>query len=352
MIYNNLFEVKKKDPICLGTGLVALDIVINNNDTQNSRIWAGGSCGNVLTILAYLGWRSYPIARLADEFPTKNLLFDLERWKVNLSLIFKEADGSTPIIVERINKNQNGEPKHKYEWHCPKCGSRLPSFRPILVNKTEEIIKKSPKAQVFFFDRLSRSSIILAKENKLKGALIMFEPSSISNEKLFFEALELIDIIKYSKDRLSNIEEITNSFCIPLEIQTLGSEGLRYKFRNGLHQVPWKTMPAYAVSNLKDAAGSGDWCSAGILHVLGQFGKPKFEAVEVEEIENAIRFGQALASINCRYEGARGGMYNISKKYFEVEVINTLNCLNRQILPQEASNIELYRNSTNFCPKC
>ena len=48
----------------IGVGLVSLDFVVNVSDRSAVRAWAGGTCGNVLTILGYLGWDAYPVARL------------------------------------------------------------------------------------------------------------------------------------------------------------------------------------------------------------------------------------------------------------------------------------------------
>ena len=35
-------------PLAVGTGLVALDVVITEGSDQPARYWAGGTCGNVL----------------------------------------------------------------------------------------------------------------------------------------------------------------------------------------------------------------------------------------------------------------------------------------------------------------
>ena len=66
-----IFPVASPRPVCAGTGLVALDIVFNGDSTVPPRMWAGGSCGNVLTILSYLGWQAVPLARLAKTKPRK-----------------------------------------------------------------------------------------------------------------------------------------------------------------------------------------------------------------------------------------------------------------------------------------
>jgi fructokinase len=50
-------------PTAYGTGFVALDVVVDLKAGTEAR-FAGGTCGNVLTILAFLGWRAVPIASL------------------------------------------------------------------------------------------------------------------------------------------------------------------------------------------------------------------------------------------------------------------------------------------------
>jgi fructokinase len=68
-----------KKPVCIGSGLVALDVVISNNPSVPNQFLAGGSCGNVITILSYLGWDCYPIARLSNNVAGDILIHDLLR---------------------------------------------------------------------------------------------------------------------------------------------------------------------------------------------------------------------------------------------------------------------------------
>ena len=42
-------------PKVFGTGLIAFDLVIGPDPETTVCSWAGGTCGNVLSILAYLG---------------------------------------------------------------------------------------------------------------------------------------------------------------------------------------------------------------------------------------------------------------------------------------------------------
>jgi hypothetical protein len=62
----------------------ALDVIMNRNPNTQAKFLAGGSCGNVLVIFSFLGWKSYPIARLSDKPSAKLLFEDLQKHNVNL----------------------------------------------------------------------------------------------------------------------------------------------------------------------------------------------------------------------------------------------------------------------------
>jgi sugar/nucleoside kinase (ribokinase family) len=353
MMQNNLFEKTEPKPKIIGAGLIALDVIINGDDEGKPQLRTGGSCGNVLTILSYLGWQSYPIARFNEDETAKMIINDMKKWGVETSLITQSQSGSSPIIVEKIKKKQNGEPAHRFFWKCPCCGSLLPRYQPVLAKDTPPIIEKMPNASVFYFDRVSRSSIELAKENKKRGALVFFEPCVIKDKKLFLECLELADIVKYSHENGVKAQKILQKVDIPLEIKTLGPEGLRFHFKKfGSGKVKRGHMKAYTVHGLIDTAGAGDWCSAGIIHLLGRGGTKIFETLDESAINDAIRFGQALAAISCQFEGPRGIMYSISKTLFQA-LVNDISNKGRTLEPIEEQRCEKSSpKMVYYCPAC
>ena len=307
-------RLKNKNPICIGAGLVALDVVINGNPKVPLKLFAGGSCGNVLTILSFLDWESFPVARLKKDDASKRLISDLRSWKVNTTLISQTSDGSTPIIIQRIKKDKNGNSIHNFQFKNPDNGEWLPSYKPVLGSEVESLIKKSQIPSVFYFDRVNRSAIDLAKYYKEKGAVVFFEPSSMIENKQFEECLKVVDIIKFSNDRIKNY---TISYCdqrVPLEIETLGKEGIRYRFSHELKEKEWKTVPSYKISYVVDAAGSGDWFSAGVISKIAGNGLKGFKRCNDESISKALKYGQALGALNCFFDGARGLMYSLDQK--------------------------------------
>jgi len=304
-----LFYTSDPAPVCLGTGLIALDVVIDLSDGGKASVWAGGSCGNVLTILAFLGWSSYPIANHKDDSTSKTILDDLARWGVKSEFMFRSKKGVTPIVIEKLYHDEN-QSTHKFHFKCPVCGAQLPRNRPISYGLVSKIESDLPSAKVFYFDRVSKAAVNIAKQQKKNGALVIFEPSILSREQLFRESLEVAHVVKYSTSQIDISHFKAN---IPLEIQTLGAKGLKFR-SSSTSNKEWQGLPAFSLSGLVDSTGAGDWCTAGIVHSIGQKGADGFIAASAEELKDALLFGEALAALKCMYKGARGIMYNLSRE--------------------------------------
>lgn len=319
----------------LGAGLVALDVILNGAPTTPAKLCAGGSCGNVLTILSFLGWSSKPIARLSNNNATENLFEDFKQFTVNTSLVTKSDDGKTPIIIHRILKDKDGNSQHKFEFKIPGTNIWLPMYKPVLANYVDTIVDKQPKCEVFYFDRVSRSTIELARHYSENGALIVFEPSSLKDDKQTFECLELAHIIKFSSDRINNYSDLFPAAKALLEIQTLGKDGLQYRLKSS-NDKNWKKVPSFKFENIKDSAGAGDWCTAGIINEIGYQGFKSFSNSTEDQIVNTLKVGQALGGLNCMFDGARGLMYNIDSDEM-IELLESV-IYNKPVQPSSSEN--------------
>ena len=133
--------------ICVGAGLISLDVLIRGGERLPAAYYVGGTCGNVMMILSYMSWETYPIARLDS---TKD-------------------DGKTPVIVQRNFINKDGIPKHRFESR-PNMGRFYLDFKSLTMRQAAEVISRIdfvPK--VFFFDRVSPAILKLAVFFKEKG---------------------------------------------------------------------------------------------------------------------------------------------------------------------------------------
>jgi fructokinase len=342
------------DALAIGTGLLALDDIRVDGDQRAPRRWAGGTCGNVLLALRYLGWRSEPIARLRPGPAAERILEDLRSWGVSTRFLSLEADGSTPVIIHRIGRNSAGEPYHSFSWRCSTCGHRLPGYKPVLASTAQEIASQLGSPQVFFLDRVSRGALLLAAEAAARGAAVVFEPSSVVHPGLFREAWELSDIVKFSHERLvdlpSQCESIGGSRLI---VETLGRRGLRYRSNlRGSATRGWRTARALAAEDVRDTAGAGDWCTAGIIHKLLTGGASALAAATAAQLQQAIRYGQALAAWTCGFEGARGGMYDVERSTFESTVERILRGGGDAYEPSELSRSAPRSEEPCLCPEC
>jgi fructokinase len=343
---------QRTTPLVVGTGLIALDVVISRVSNDPTKYWCGGTCGNVLIILKYLGWRVLPIARLGRGKASKLVLADLKRWKVSTRMIRTDADVGTPIIVERITKDQSGLPRHSYSWRCNECGSPFPGYRPELVSIVEQITDRIRRPQVFFFDRVSPGALAVAKDCAAKGGLVVFEPSTIGNPVLFQQAWDLAHVVKYSHERLRELPEMNVATTPQLQIETLGEGGLRYRTFGPRRNTSWIEAKAFPVKVLKDTAGAGDWCSAGIISVLAKAGRKGFLSASEDQVADAMRYGQALAAWNCSFEGPRGGMYSVSRRVFNQQVKSILSGDTEIKRLGQATASKVANNARGLCHAC
>jgi fructokinase len=347
------FKLQVERPTIVGTGLISLDVVFEAEVKRDPFLWTGGTCGNVLSILSYLGWRAFPVARLNGDPASRCVEEDLSRWGVRLDHAKTMPGSRTPIIVHRIAKSRSGLPYHRFSWTCPNCGEWLPGYQPVLASAAESIVERLPAPQVFFLDRVSRGALLLAKACAAKGGLVVFEPAGFGEPKLFKEALELAHILKYSHERVRSFQGFVNLAGPLLEIETLGAEGLRYRSRIvGARTDGWEVLDAYDVPDLRDAAGAGDWCTAGLIHMLSQAGLSAMKKARRPQLEDALRFGQALAAWNCGYEGARGGMYAVDKKTFRLQVQGILARDGAKVAKKEVPNAVVREAFECICPGC
>ena len=338
---------------CVGAGLLTLDLVFNQESPGKYQVRSGGSCGNVLTILAYLGWESRPVARIGRDEGGDIVLKDLASFGVDTAFVVQEDSTSTPAILQAIKKPPNGSRTHSYSLHCPQCRSFLLRYRAISGAMAGTVVEQIPDAAVFYFDRVSRGTLNLANHYREHGSFIVFEPSSVTDEKLFSEATAVAHLLKYSVERLPDIAYLVGGTDIPLEIQTLGPEGLRYRWRQSdSNGRLWSFMLAYPVSDMVDEAGAGDWCTAGLISALGQEGARSFWNAEPQELEQALKLGQAMAAVNCNFPSARGVMYSLLPSEMNSAAMGLMEGKLNIYGTELGSNITLHNLVNMVCSHC
>ena len=261
--------------------------------------------------LCLLGWdgRALPVARLGQDGSGVFVREEFEEIGVQTNYLTDEMSIQTPVVIQRFVETEDGQRTHRFSLTCPECGGWLPRYRPITLDQAEQVTEASTIPKAFYFDRISPANLWLAEWAKQKGAIIVFEPSSIGDEHRFQRAVEICDVLKYSHSRLGHVPDLAKLTSPRLVIETSGPDGLRVRWRGR-----WSKLPAFNVPRFIDAAGSGDWCTAGLIHKIAGGGAKSFKNLDKTRIDHSLRFGQALAALNCGFEGARGAMMTLTQK--------------------------------------
>ena len=280
----------KGSPVCVGSGFVALDIV---QGESGSFAATGGSCGNVIAILAWLGWSARLSTRLGTDLAGDMVFQEFFDTGVEVSGLIRDATVSTPIIIQRFVAQTDGSRRHRYSLSCPDCGKWLPRFRATTLRQIEPLLESINRAKTYYFDRVTAASLKAAAAAARIGALVVFEPSALGDEGAFQRAVDVCDVLKYSNEQLGHVPDLAAATHPRIVIETLGADGLRVRWRKR-----WSRLPAFEAPLFKDAAGSGDWCTAGLIHAVGTKGRAGLAALRKADLERALRFGQALAALN------------------------------------------------------
>jgi fructokinase len=216
--------------------------------------------------------------------------FDLRRADVDTSGIICGDGVETPVVMHDVDP-----PDHTFRFRCPHCDRRSAKFRPLEV-ETLDRLAGAGSVDVVFSDRMSSASAALF--GRRLGAVQVLEPSSKGAAGPALESAELVDVLKWSheiRDRLH--AGMLDARAGQLQIETLGSDGLR--FRLGLDE--WSHLDAPDVDTI-DSAGAGDWLTAVFLDSLPT---STIDTLSKADISAALEEGQAVAALSCLYVGAR-----------------------------------------------
>lgn len=286
-----------------GAGFITMDVLLDEHD-RLAYSGIGGSTGNVLSILAFLGWESAPLVHLGRDRVGAAIHREFSALGVDMSHVRLDRGLTSPLLYQFA-----GDATHapRYSFHCPVCG-RARKFNEDLVNSGGPDFERcAAESNAFFFDRVTLGTVRMAAAARAGGSLVFFEPSAVSSDRdLFMAALETAHVVKYSVDRI----EAPFTDVLPwgfIEIQTRGARGLR--FRKHSLAPDWIELSALRGGWVADTSGAGDWCTAGFLHsLLACRDSSRTHDASYNEIYNALRLGQSIAALSVAHIGARGLM--------------------------------------------
>ena len=218
---------------CLGAGTFPLDnLLMKHSDGSVETIYqhVGGTAGNVMSILAWMGWHTLPAARLDDSEVGLQLKADLESYGCDTRCLTNTPDGGTTILDIIHKTGRDGKSKTAYMAHSPR-GGRFVNHRFWTLKQAQALFDSLDKMpDIFFFDRCAPGNILLAELFHERGVLVYYEPNE-PIDRNFLRAVAASDIVKFSNEKHSDVS-FTDEYTDKLFIQTMNEKGLRFKLRS------------------------------------------------------------------------------------------------------------------------
>jgi fructokinase len=139
--------------------------------------------------------------------------------------------------------------------------------------------------------------VLLAEQYAAAAATVVFEPSTPANAALIQRAMDAASIVKGSHEHGPGlVESHRDGRSGQVRVITDGIRGARVRVGSGT----WRRAGVFPVEAV-DAAGAGDWTTAGMLHTIIGRGE-----AALDDVARGISYGHALAALNCALPGARG----------------------------------------------
>ena len=242
--------------------------------------------------------------------------------------------GTTARVVHRT-----GTAGHTFKFSCPVCGVKFPQNRRLTVGRADELARML-NPSVFFFDRANHGTVRLARHFAGRGTQVVFEPAFGVDKPFARQAIAIADVVKVSAETTPDGRGALEDRAGQVQIVTYGSEGAEHREGTG----PWHRSPAFDSSPIIDAAGAGDWTTAGFLDAAAS---RDFDG----QISTALAWGQAAAAVSCGFVGARGIAYVQSPEALQRAVRRVIDngtrpCLytGEPVIPRSSAN--------DACPTC
>ena len=297
-------EDEGEEPVirCVGSGDYNLDTVVVDKEVVLEEV--GGTCGNVMCMLADLEVETYPQACLDDSPEGFRIKADLERYGCDTRFVTNTPDGGTTLLRVTHRRNPDGTEKRSVRPSAP-GGSRFPKRKYLRMRDQAPAFVRELTAEFipdfYFFSDPAAGHRTIARELRSMGATVYYEPRRIATNA-DLECIALSDIIKFSDENIPDAS-FANSFSDKLFVQTCGQNGLRYKFRDG----EWKMLPPVVNNNVVDTEGAGDWTTTAIIWGIGRTGK-KVAELNDDDLLHILTEAQHFASESISFMGPKGGI--------------------------------------------
>ena len=317
---------------CMGTGNYSFDIitrreypngfVVGKRNKYEEKIMTmeiGNTCGNVMTMLPYLGVKTFPVAKLDVSPQGYQMKRDMKAYGADVRFVDNTLKGGTTILRCMHKLDDQGNPTMGHKGSTagkPWTGMSARPCRKYLSSQNGEVETLVDSMDftpdVFFFDVAQAGHRILAEKLREKGTLVYFEGDSdghkIEDEKrrtaakrAFLRCVEVSDVVKMSAELVEDLS-FADDYQDKLFIQTLGAEGLRFKLGEG----QWIKLDPIVNPDYKDYEGAGDWTSSTLIAALCSKGMLKVKDMTEQTVAEMLTMAQQMASYSVGFYGSKG----------------------------------------------
>jgi sugar/nucleoside kinase (ribokinase family) len=262
---------------------------------------AGGTCGNVMCMLARLGWTAMPQVKLCEE--GRKLTQSLEQYGCDTRYV-SIAPGGGFSGMECIHRRNRSTGEHELGLHgFGPAGSR---FRRITELRARDEVPAflgglAQWPDVYFFDHGEAGPRLIAQELRKCGALIFYECENSTDWRKFIKSVEVADVVKFSDETIAD-PAFADGYSDKLFIQTQGGKGMQFRLCGG----DWIHLPAAPVCEVVDWEGCGDTTTAIFLNELAKIGLPRVAALTQQQVAAALNEAARMASRCTQYYGSKG----------------------------------------------
>ena len=343
----NLFIVgdraMQRNSSVLGTGLLCLDIIYHNDIQQISN---GGTCANVLSVLAQIGWNTWALKPKYDDPWDDFIESNLNTLGVNI-INYKSVRRNCPRVIEELN-NKN----HFFSTVCPVCNKKILNLPRFGKNNFKDLKADFDHIDVFYHDRISDGIREIVETMHQQNKLVFYEPNTARNPNLLVKDALNAEIVKFSIKNVSIkiANEIRNKAIFgntKVIIITDGDNGLLFSYlTSGNRMSSWQKVDPFRSVEVIDAAGAGDWLSAGFIdHLVASWDLSK-GYLDEKLLVASITYGIEYAKLSCKTIGAQGVFYSAELMAQLKELSNSSKCNAKPLLNMKFSNSE------DICSKC
>lgn len=294
----------------VGTGFSGLDIIRNESIEY---ILPGGTCANVVAVLASLGWSSQLFkANYSDSW---NIFVNNRLYEYGVNIIeYANSNELTPKVIQ-VNEDN----RHYFYTVCPECKRRLVNIKLPTKNILKMIGSNLIETNIFFFDRISNGIKLAVKTANDNLIWTFYEPNSCRSYTQLLNNASEANIVKFSSDRISHkvANTLKNDLSLPesktkLIIITMGIKGVAFSLKNDAnHFSEWHLIDAIIANDIVDTSGAGDWLTAGFLDVFIDHYPKVVSNISFQIVLKALQNGQNQSQICCKSLGALGALNKI-----------------------------------------